>query len=142
MTDQTLTQSTIERCMAELQNALDRGIGAAGSADDFVCTMHTRWVRVLLKSLPTLAGPWHVTDMRRGETTRMERAGWGGEPIAVVKRRGKSSWSAFVGNTLIEAPESEGAGSINWPTCDAAQIACDARMASDGVRLGDAEVAR
>ena len=137
MNDEKLTRSTIERCMTEIQLALDRGIATAGSADVFLATMPARWVRALLDHLPTLAGPWRVTDMRRGEVTQMERAGWGGEPIAVVKRRGISSWSAFVGNTLIEASESEEAGSINWPTCDAARAACDAHMAREGVLLDD-----
>jgi hypothetical protein len=136
--DGRLMRATVQRRMETITIALGEGIAAAGDADAFLGEMPIRYVRLLLEHLPTLAGPWRVVDMRRGEATRMERIGWGGEPIAVVKRRGASSWSAFVGNALIEAPSSDESGSINWPTCDAARAACDEHMAREGVLLDDA----
>jgi hypothetical protein len=93
-------------------------------------------VVLLLEYLPTTAGPWHVTDMRDGEPTRIVRDGYGGEPIATVRRvgqgkRARPRWSAWVGSAVVSPESHDAAGDampIDWSTCEEAQAACDERL--------------
>lgn len=103
-------------------------------------------VRALLDGLPTLAGPWRVTDMRDGEPTRLVRDGHRDEPIAVVRRqsqgkRARPRWIAFVGDAMVSPEpahdENGDAMPIDWADSEFAQAACDTRLVEDGVMLCD-----
>lgn len=98
--------------------------------------LHYDVVEKLLEHLPTLAGPWEVTDTKNRAPTRAVRIGWRGEPIADVRKRG-SVWAARVGDALVEHAPDDCSLSVFWPSFDAAKSACDDRLLADGVKFKD-----
>lgn len=100
----------------------------------------------LLDSLPTLAHPWRVVDMRDGEPTKLVRDGYG-DVIAMVRRMGQGKrarprWVAFVGDSIVSPPDVDDEGNvmpIDWSTMEEAQAACDAQLRRDGVTIVEVE---
>lgn len=120
------------------------GVPREVSAESILGDMPTRLVHLLLECMPTIAGPWRITDMRDGEPTRMVRDGYQ-DRIAEVKRhgtgkRGRPRWTAFVGDSLVSPPDVDENGDampIDWSTLEEAQVACDEELRKSGVRLED-----
>lgn len=118
------------------------GVPREVSAESILGDMPTHLVHLLLEHMPTIAGPWRVTDMRDGEPTRMVRDGYQ-DRIAEVKRcgtgkRARPRWAAFVGSALVSPPEVDENGDtmpIDWSTLEEAQDACDEELRKSGVRL-------
>lgn len=138
------------RAYADLDRALEEYIAEVidhhspreVAADVALREMPPRLVRTLLDAMPTLAGPWRVTDMRDGEPTRLVRDGYM-DTIATVRRhgqgrRGRPRWTAYVGDDLVSPPDVDENGDampIDWSTCEEAQAACDHRLREGGVLL-------
>lgn len=131
-----------------LEEEREHGVPRAVSAESALGAMPPALVTLLLDHMPTLAMPWHVTDMRDGEPTRLVRDGYR-DVIATVRRvgqgkRGRPRWTAFVGNELVSPPPTDENGDampIDWATCEEAQAACDARLRESGVTIVDTRAA-
>ena len=119
---------------------LERNAGGMASDADVwnEALRHLRYgvVATLLDYLPTIAGPWEVTDTRARAPARAVRIGWQGQPIAEVRKRG-NAWSARVGDAFVEHAPDDTALSVFWPTYESAIAACDDRLIADGVKFKD-----
>lgn len=96
--------------------------------------LHYGIVDRLLEHLPTLAGPWEVTDTKNRQATRAVRIGWQGQPIAEVRKR-STGWAARVGDAFVEHAPDDASLSVFWPSYESALAACDDRLIESGVKF-------
>ena len=137
----------LERTLrAYLDQEAEHGVPREVSAESILGECSPWLTQTLLDSLPTLAHPWRVVDMRDGEPTKLVRDGYM-DTIATVRRvgqgkRGRPRWTAFVGNSLVSPPDVDKNGDampIDWSTRDEAQAACDSQLRAEGVTVLDGD---